>query len=215
MPLASASSSPIAASTSWFRSALRGARVLLVVAIVAFCLLLLAVRFVAFPRLENNRDELTQLLGLQIGQPVEISALTPGWDGWNPRFDIRGFRILDPNNGVAAMTLPQVRLVVAWTSLLFLDLRLKELVIDGPQLAVRRAPDGMLHLAGATIDPAATRSDDTQLASWLLRQPRILIRDAELIWRDELDFARHLGTVQHQVPRAGRPGRVQIGRAHV
>jgi uncharacterized protein (TIGR02099 family) len=163
---------------------LRASWLLLRIGIIVFALLLLGVRFIAFPRLEHNREELSRLFSQQIGQPVEIGSLDTGWDGWNPRIDIHGFRLLDPENGSAFVTLPHVRLVVAWTSLAALDLRLKELTIDGPQLALRRDLNGMLHVAGMTIDPLGPR-EDQRLANWLMRQPSIFIHDAEFAWRDE------------------------------
>ena len=184
MPLESASPTPAAASRSWFRSVLRTTWVVLQIAIVTFCVLLLAVRYIVFPRIESNRDELTRMLSRQVGAPVAIASLRTGWDGWNPRLDIDGFRVLNPENGVATVTLPHVRLVAAWTSLVVMELRLKVLTIDGPQLAVRRDGDGMLHIAGLTIDPAASTSD-RGLADWLLKQPRVVIHDAVLTWRDE------------------------------
>src|ERR1700693_1401337 len=90
MPSVHAPSKILAAYPSWLQTTARAIRVLLLAAIVVFCLLLLAVRFVVFPNLENNRAGLTQLLERQIGQPVEIDALATGWDGWNPRVELKG-----------------------------------------------------------------------------------------------------------------------------
>ena len=163
---------------------LRATWVVLQIAIVAFCLLLLVVRYVVFPRIESNRDELTRVLSQQVGAPVAIASLRTGWDGWNPRLDIEDFKVLNPDNGVATVTLPRVRLVAAWTSLVVMQLRLKVLTIDGPQLVVRRDGDGMLHFAGLTLDPNA-QSHDRGIADWLLKQPRIVIHGASLTWRDE------------------------------
>ncbi len=163
---------------------LRASWLLLRIGIVVFAVLLLGVRFIALPQLEHNRGELSRLLSQQIGEPVEIGSLDTGWDGWNPRVDIYAFRLLDRENGSALVTLPHVRLVVAWTSFVALDLRLKELTIDGPRLALRRDLSGILHVAGLTIDPLGTRSDQ-RFTSWLMRQPRIFVHNAEFAWRDE------------------------------
>ncbi len=157
---------------------------LLQIGIVVFALLLLGLRYFALPRLERNVGVVGRVLTQQIGQPVEIGSLDTGWDGWNPRIDIHGFRLLDPENGSAAVTLPHVHLVIAWTSLIALDLRLKMLSIDGPQISLRRDLNGTLHLAGITIDPLAGR-EDRRLSNWLISQPNIQIHGAELAWRDE------------------------------
>src|ERR1700737_254467 len=159
MPSVRAPSKILAAYPSWLQTTARAIRVLLLAVIVGFCLLLLAVRLVVFPKLENNRDGLTQLLERQIGQPVEIDALATGWDGWNPRVELKGVRILERGGGAPTMNLPAMRLTVAWTSGSFFDLRFKELTIDQPQLSVRRDTAGKLHVAGLTIDPATPQHD--------------------------------------------------------
>ncbi len=89
------------------------------------------------------------------------------------------------------LDLPRVDLVVSWTSLPFLDLRLKELSIDRPQLSVRRDVHGSLHVAGIEFDPEKEH-DDSRVTEWLLRQPRIVVSDALVTWNDELRRAPQL-----------------------
>jgi uncharacterized protein (TIGR02099 family) len=210
MPFARAPSSFPAAFSSSFRKTLRAARATTLVVLVAFCLLLLAVRFVVFPRIESNTGAVARLLAAQIGRPVEIASIATGWDGWNPRLDIGNLRILDPGADTAAVTLPDLRLTVAWDSLLFLELRLKQLSIDQPRLVVRRDPQGVLHVAGMTID-LAEKSGDQGIVDWVLRQPRIVIRDAVIGWRDDLRGAPQL-TLEHVALRMeNRFGRHRFG----
>ena len=153
MPFARATPGFLAAFSHSFRKILRAARAVALASLIAICLVLLAVRFVIFPRVENNRDAVAHLLAAQIGQPVEIGSVATGWDGWNPRLDIGNL----PHHGawrhIASVTLPDMRLTVAWDSLLFLQLRLKQLSIDQPRLVVRRDTSGMLHAAGMTLGP--------------------------------------------------------------
>ncbi|HXX85437.1 MAG TPA: YhdP family protein [Casimicrobiaceae bacterium] len=185
MPVVPAPPSLDAPARSWLQTAWRVLRVALLSAIIVFCVLLLAARYLVLPWVESNQGEIVRLASSKIGEPVEVAALSTGWDGWNPTIDLRDLRLIDPNNGAELLTLPKVRLVVAWTSFLFLDFRMKELDIEGPQLMVRRDSTGMLHAAGATFDPAL-RSEQQPLGQWVLRQPRILIHDATFVWRDEL-----------------------------
>ena len=74
------------------------------------------------------------------GSPSRSTRIAGGWDGWNPKLRISGLAIRDRGNpaGAPVLLLPQVDAVVAWTSVLVLDLRLKELTIERPELAVRR-----------------------------------------------------------------------------
>ena len=128
----------------------RIAGIAIVVVVALFCALLLAVRFVVFPRVEDYRDDLTAALASQLKQPVEIDGLATGWDGWNPKIILHGFRVRSAAGPASSplLDLPQVEMVVAWTSLPLFDLRLKQLVLEQPRLAVRRDRDGVLHIAG-------------------------------------------------------------------
>jgi uncharacterized protein (TIGR02099 family) len=164
-----------------------------VAGIAIFCVLLLVIRFVVFPQIHDYRDRIVATLSAELGHPVVIAAIDTGWQGWNPRLTVRGLQIRDRAEASAepVLDLPRVDLVVSWTSLPFLDLRLKELSIDRPQLSVRRDVYGRLHVAGIEFDPEK-ESDDSRVTEWLLRQPRIVVSEALVTWTDELRRAPQL-----------------------
>jgi uncharacterized protein (TIGR02099 family) len=193
MPFARVSNRAVAAAPSLAVRAVRALVTLLVAGFAAFALLLLAVRYVVFPQVGAYRDTLASQLARELGQPVELGALTTAWDGWNPKLVLHDFRVLDRMRAGAAplLELPEVELTVAWTSLPLLELRLKELAIDRPRLAVRRDRAGMLHVAGLELDPSQS-SDDTRFTDWLLRQPHIEVRGALVTWNDDLRNAPQL-----------------------
>ena len=155
--------------------------------------LLLAIRFVLFPNVDAFRGTLVDMLAGQLGQPVEIDAIDTGWDGWNPKLRLRGFRVFDRARAAVSpqLELPGVDLVVSWTSLPTASLRLRELVIERPRLAIRRDRGGLLHLGGLEFDPAAD-SGDSSLTDWILAQRRIIVRDALVTWNDDLRNAPQL-----------------------
>ncbi len=190
----------------------RAAVTVALVAIAAFCVLLLAVRFVVFPRVEDYRDDLVATLSRQLKAPVEIDALATGWDGWNPKLVIRGFRIRSSVSPDAApvLELPQVDLVVAWTSLPLVDLRLKRLSVEQPRLSIRRDRAGILHVAGMELDPTQA-TDDSPLADWVLRQPHIAVHDAVIAWNDDLRNAPQLVLEHVNVRLDSRFGRHRFG----
>ncbi len=189
MPSARASSRATAALRRAFNRLARVAALVVVAGFGLFALALLAMRFVVFPRVDAYRDTVTEALSRQLGQPVEIAALSTGWDGWNPKIIVEGFRVRDGGGDVSLLELPEVDLIVAWTSLPLLELRLKQLVIDRPRLSVRRDRAGMLHIAGIEIDP---ERDDARVTDWILRQRQIVIRDALVTWNDDLRNAPQL-----------------------
>jgi uncharacterized protein (TIGR02099 family) len=163
------------------------------IAFAVFALLLLVVRFVVFPHVESYRDTLAATLSRELGHPVEISALTTGWDGWNPKLLVEGFRVRGDarGGGTPLMELPAIEMIVAWTSLPLFELRLKQLIIERPRLAVRRERSGIMHLAGIEFDPAQM-TDDSPILDWILRQKRIEVRDALIVWDDDLRNAPQL-----------------------
>jgi len=164
-----------------------------IAAFALFCVLLLIVRFILFPRIDDYRDRIVAALSSALGQPVSIAAIDTGWQGWNPQLTVKGLQIRDREHSSdePVLNFPQVNLVVSWTSLPFLDLRLNQLAIDRPQLSVRRDANGRLHVAGIEFDPEQ-QNDDSRVTEWLLRQPSIVVSDALVTWTDELRRAPQL-----------------------
>jgi uncharacterized protein (TIGR02099 family) len=190
----------------------------IVIAIAVFCALLLVVGVVAFPRIEAHRDDIAGWLTRELKQPVEIDAIVTGWDGWNPRLAVRGLRVLDATGDPTQpplLELPDVSGTVSWTSVLLGELRLRELTIVAPRLAVRRDASGRVHVAGFEIDPHA-RNEEVSLTDWLLRQRLIVVRDALVTWDDEqrnapqllldnVDFRLESRFSQHRFGLTGTP----------
>ena len=159
----------------------------ILVAVIVFCALLLVLRFLVLPGIGEYRERIAAQMGASLGQPVTIGGITAGWDGWNPKLAITDFAVHDAATPGAApvLLLPRLDAVVAWTSIPTLDLRLKELAIERPQLEIRRNAAGRFIVAGIEVDMSAPRGDAPALR-WLLQQSQIVIRDAGLTWRDEM-----------------------------
>lgn len=165
----------------------------LATAVALFCATLLAIRFVLYPQLELHRDDIAAMLSRELGARVEIDAIRTGWDGWNPQFTVNGLRVRDAAGALAQplLELPQVSGAVSWTSLVAADLRLSELSIERPRLALRRDQHGRLHVGGIQIE-SAPADLDPRFTAWLLRQRLIVVRDALLTWNDDLRHAPQL-----------------------
>ncbi|MGE5087683.1 MAG: YhdP family protein, partial [Candidatus Levyibacteriota bacterium] len=194
----------------WIHRVLRIAGTVTLAALGVFCALLLSVRFIVFPQVEAHRVAIADWLGSRIGQPIEIDSVQTGWDGWNPRLSIRGFRVRDRNQPAPLLDLPRVDLVIAWTSLPLLNLRLKELLIESPRLFVRRDAQGRIHVAGVEVDTQSA-VNDSFVVDWLLGQPRVVVRDALLVWSDEYRNAPQLILDHVQLRLEQRFGHRRIG----
>src|SRR5258705_9958222 len=150
-------------------------RTVVIAGFAVFALALLALRFIVLPHIESYRDTLASTLGRELGHPVEIATLTTDWDGWNPKLVVQGFRVLESSGSDASplVDLPEVALIVSWTSVPLLELRLKELVIERPRLAVRRNRSGHLQVAGIEVDPTQAEGQSAG-AHRVMPQGRIL-----------------------------------------
>jgi uncharacterized protein (TIGR02099 family) len=195
---------------------LRVLEVLAWTAYFACAAVFLALRFWLLPQVEHRQDEVVAALTRVIGLPVTIGALRAEWEGLRPRLIVSGLRIYD-REGREALALPSVEPVVSWASLPALQLRLHSLVIDGPRLLVRRDAQGAVHVAGLDVEaqaeaaPGGAGAAGVGLAGWILEQHEIEIRNAEIVWRDELRGAPPLTLRNLQFRLRNRGDLHQIG----
>src|SRR5262245_6268958 len=144
--------------------------------------LVLAVRFWVLPDIERYRGDIVSAVSVALGRPVKIGAIEGGWDGLRPQTAFSDVRIFD-REGREALVLPRVENVIGWRSLLHRSLRLYSLSIEAPRLTVRRDAAGAFYVAGLKLDG---EPGDGAGADWILAQSEIVVRGAEIEWRDEL-----------------------------
>ena len=186
MPVANDSAATAAAQRSRAARFTGLAGTLLASLVVVVCVTMLAVRYLVLPQVASWRPEIAERLSRELGAPVDIEAISTGWDGWNPQVVVSGVRIREKatDDARTVLALPSVAATISWLSLAVADLRLKELVIERPELTVTRLANGRLRIAGFEIDPEAD-GGDTRFGDWILRQREIVVRDALLTWNDE------------------------------
>ena len=156
-------------------------RVLLVLACTWGLLVLVwgSLHIFIVPRIDDFRPLLQRQASRALGVRVEIAnvSVLGGW--WTPQLRIQDVRLFDAQDR-EAMRLPQVDAVVSARSLL--RGKFEQLVIDQPELDIRRDTQGHIWVAG--LDTA--QSSDGAGADWFFSQPEFLIRDGVLHWRDEM-----------------------------
>lgn len=167
----------------------------------------LVLRHVLMPAMGEFRAPVAALLGEQLGLPVSIARIEGGWAGWRPRLRIEGLRIAD-GEGREALTLEAVDATLAWSSLLRGAAHFDRLDLHAPELMLRRAPGGVLHVAGIAL-PAGGGEGDGGLA-WLLAQRQILIHGARVVWQDDARAAPALVLEQVAFRLDQRGGRVRF-----
>ena len=125
--------------------------------------ILLTLRYWVLPDIEKYHNEVTQLASRAIGLPVTIGKIEADWRGLRPHLVFTDVRLLD-EQGNSALVLRRVDNVVSWMTLLSRELRLNTLIVDDPDLAIRRDKQGLVHVAGLQI---SGQSSDDKLSDWL------------------------------------------------
>src|SRR5438105_4538421 len=158
----------------------RGIEALAWIAFFVFATLVLALRYWLLPDIERYRGDIVAAIERSVGLPIKIAGIEAGWLGLRPQISLSDVHLYD-HQGREVLALPSIRNVVSWRSLLYGQIRLHSLAIDGPRLEVRRDADGALYIAGMKLAADGER----RFADWLLGQEEIVISNAEIEWRDE------------------------------
>lgn len=187
----SADSLPVAASVPrrW-ALAWRVARVIGWLAAVALCLALLAwfaLQWAILPHTDRWRPQIEAKTSQALGTPVRIGAIDVQSGRFGAVLTLRGVALLDAQLR-PALELPHVVASISLRSMLasivYRELRLAQLRIDGAALDVRRDASGRLLVAGIVFDDA--RSDGAADAlDAFLRIREFAIHGGSLRWTDE------------------------------
>ncbi|MBI5005684.1 MAG: TIGR02099 family protein [Nitrosomonadales bacterium] len=170
----------------------------------AGALLLLALRYRILPDIERYHADITAAAVMAVGQPLTIGKIEADWDGLRPRLLFTDVKILD-QQGRVALSLPRIENTVAWTSLPTAELRFHSLLIDSPDLSVRRDGQGRLYVAGIPLEGRSAAGQDS--ADWLLHQSSMIIRNGRITWQDEMRAAPLLELKQVDLNIENRRGR--------
>jgi len=150
----------------------------------------LGLRFYVLPRVDDYRADIARIVSDAVGERVEIGGVDADWFALHPRLELRGVRVLD-RRGDVALELPYASATLAWRSLVYGELRFRSLVLDRPELRMRRDPGGHLYIAGLALRPNE-HYEDSGIADWLIDQGEIVIRQGRIVWTDELRGAAPL-----------------------
>lgn len=138
------------------------------------------------PRLDQWRPDIEALASRSLGLPVRIERLSVRSSGWMPTIEIDGLRLLD-GQGRDALRLTRVVAALSPQSLLVLEPRFAQLLVEDVSLDVRRSLDGAIHVAGLDLSgDVAAGTADPALLDWVLRQEELVVRRGRVVWTDEL-----------------------------
>ncbi len=131
------------------------------------------------PRIGELRPRIEVEAGRVLGVPVRIGAIEARTEGLVPSFELSDVVLLDPQ-GRPALRLPKVLAALSPRSLW--NLGFEQLLIERPEVDIRRAADGRLFVAGLDFSRG---HDEGRAADWFFRQTEFVIRQGIVRWTDE------------------------------
>ena len=135
------------------------------------------------PRIDDLRPRLEKTFSSALGVPVRIDAISADSNGLVPSFELVNVRLLD-GVGREALVLKKVVAALSPRSLLRLDF--EQLVLDQPELDIRRTAEGRILVAGLDFSkPDNQQQDSTVAADWFFSQREFVIRGGLIRWTDE------------------------------
>ncbi|MGL6070503.1 YhdP family protein [Craterilacuibacter sp.] len=197
----------------------RALGIMLALWLSALLLLVLVWQFWLKPSLPQVRDYLTTEASRLIGREVSVRALSTHWDYLLPTVTLSGFAISNP--GGKALSLHEITLTPAWSSLWTLSPQFSRIALSGLDLSLIRETDGRIVLNGFDLSQGSGQSDGL-LVNWLIAQDAITVTQARLRWQDDLVDALPLlitdasleltrGLLGHKLALNGKPDGRYLG----
>lgn len=154
---------------------------LLWASVIVVAMVVLSLRYYVLPHAKDYREAIAQYASKAAGQRITIGDIEAGWEGMNPYLDLYKVDLYDARNH-PALHLDHVATSMSWLSLVLAEPRLSELVIDQPNLLIRRASNGEIFIAGISL----SQPGESDFPNWLLRQSKISVENATVVWQDDL-----------------------------
>ena len=145
----------------------------------------LALHWAILPHINDWRPQLEKQATQALGVPVRIGAINATSSGWIPSLDLRDVRIVDAA-GRDALHLPRVSAALSPRSLLAFELRFSQLLLDSPELLLRRDAQGRVFVAGLSVDGPSDTQASEAATDWFFEQHEFVILHGRIRWVDEL-----------------------------
>ncbi len=180
----------------------RVATVAVLIAGLGFFALVIGLRYLVLPHINDYREPIAQTITRAVGQRVTIGSIAGSWQGYRPELNLIDVKVLAAD-GQPALALDRVETVLSWLSLLSAEWRFDSLAVYGPALEVKRDAAGVLWVADIALQPQDGAGGG--FGDWLLEQRQVLVRDATITWLDEMRSAPklQLDKVNFRLDRVG------------
>lgn len=150
--------------------------------------LFLGVRYWVLPHIDQWRPYIAQQLSTVLKTRVGLGPITADWNGLHPRLSLSEVTFTDRRQRTV-FSLPHVRAVLSWRSLLAGRLQFASIDASGIDISVRRDRRQRLWVLGQSFRVDSLDQQDTgtqdEVIAWLATQRQIVLRDATIRWVDE------------------------------
>jgi len=140
----------------------------------------LAMRYVVLPNIDAYKDKIAEQVSHAAGQKVTIGEIKASWHGLNPHLSLFNVDVYDAEQR-PALSLKHIETSMSWLTIPLLEPRLSAIEIHNPELTIRRETDGTIYIAGIHISGPARPA----FPNWRLKQSRIDVIDASVLWQDD------------------------------
>lgn len=139
-----------------------------------------SLHWIIVPRIDEFRPQLESRASRLLGVPVRIGAITAMSNGLIPSFELTDVALID-GQGRPALKLPRV--LAALTPRSLWRLGFEQLVVERPELDIRRTADGKILVAG--LDFSRNTGSGEAAVDWFFAQVEFAIHDGTVFWTDE------------------------------
>lgn len=167
------------------------------------------ISFVVFPNINQYKNDISAIITEKISLKTTIGHIETDWDDFSPRILIREIDIYDTDNN-SALHLENVKGTFSWLSIPMLHPHLSYISISNPKLAIHRKANGSIYVAGIPL----AGEGNPDLANWLLSQTKISVKNAAIIWQDDLRQAPKLA-LNNVYFKLGNPAWRQLFGQHL
>lgn len=148
---------------------------------IIFVMAWIALHGFIVPRIGEFIPQLEIEVSKVVGVPVRIGDIVATSVGIIPSFELKNVTLMD-EVGREALKLPSILASVSPASLL--QLNVEQLLIEAPELDIRRDVNGKLTVAG--LDFSKEHDSSGGAADWFFSQPEFVIRNGKVNWVDEM-----------------------------
>lgn len=156
----------------------------IILSIVAIYIALWIAVAVYFNFAERHKGLLESNLSSLFGRDVVINSIQTEWQGFAPKFEINGFKVLGDTSTQAALSFQNLTAKVDPLSVLLFWPTFTQFTIEQPEVEIVNLQSGLLQIAGIELKSNQSIGlNPKRIISWLLDNENASWRNGSVVWR--------------------------------